>query len=89
MFFQFFINDTGVCKSYDFKIKNKPIIIEVDGDYWHGNPKKKHYYKYVNEIKDNDKLKEDIAKKKGYKVIRLWESDIKKDPMIILNTLTE
>src|SRR5690606_11436494 len=38
--FQYFINENGVCKSYDFKIKDKPIIIEVDGDFWHGNPNK-------------------------------------------------
>ena len=23
---------------YDFGIKEKTILIEIDGDYWHGNP---------------------------------------------------
>ena len=85
--FQYFITENGVCKSYDFKIKEKPLILEVDGDFWHGNPEKENHYKKVNEIRENDKLKEEIALKRGIKVIRLWESDIKKDPSIVMRTL--
>ena len=85
--FQYFINQDGICKSYDFKIKDKPIIIEVDGDFWHGNPNKKYHYEKVNEIKRNDQLKDEMAIKRGFKVIRLWESDIKKSPGIVLKSL--
>lgn len=81
--FQFFITEGEVCKSYDFKIKGKPIIIEVDGDFWHGNPKIKNHYEKVDEVKINDLMKDIIASEKGYRVIRLWESDIKKDPSIV------
>ena len=82
--FQFFIVENKICKSYDFKIKNKPIIIEVDGDFWHGNPAQKNHYEKVEEIRINDVLKNELAAQRGYKVIRLWESDIKKDPSIVL-----
>jgi very-short-patch-repair endonuclease len=82
--FQFFIVEGKVCKSYDFKIKGKPLIIEVDGDFWHGNPKQKNHYEKVDEVKTNDLMKDLIAVGRGYKVIRLWESDIKKDPSIVL-----
>lgn len=85
--FQYFITENGICKSYDFKIKEKPLILEVDGDFWHGNPDKENHYEKANEIKENDKLKEEIASKRGIKVIRLWESEIKKDPSIIMRTL--
>ena len=34
--FQFFINKNGTCKSYDFKLKNSNVILEIDGDFWHG-----------------------------------------------------
>lgn len=81
--FQFFIIENKICKSYDFKIKRKPIIIEVDGDFWHGNPKLKKHWKDVKKVKKNDKLKEKIAKNRGYEVIRLWERDIKKSPELI------
>ena len=86
--FQYFINEDGVCKSYDFKIKDKPIIIEVDGDFWHGNPNIKNHHIHVNKTIENDKLKEEIAQKRGIKIIRLWESNIKKDPSIILRSLS-
>lgn len=82
--FQFFIVENGVCKSYDFKIKGKPLIIETDGDFWHGNPAQKNHYEKVNEIRANDALKDELATRKGYRVIRLWERDIKKDPSIVL-----
>lgn len=82
--FQYFINEGGICKSYDFKIDGKPIIIEVDGDFWHGNPNKKYHYEKVNDVRQNDIIKDELAKKRGIRVVRLWESDIKKDPSIIL-----
>lgn len=86
--FQYFINEDGICKSFDFKIKNKPIIVEVDGDFWHGNPNTKYHHININKTIDNDKLKEKLALKKGIKVIRLWESDIKKDPSIVIKSIT-
>jgi len=70
---------------YDFGIKDKRILIEVDGDYWHGNPK---YYnkegsngkKKLNEIQlnkiDRDKEKTEWATSRGFTIIRLWEDEI-------------
>lgn len=88
-YFQFFINYKGICKSYDFKIKNKNIIIEVDGDYWHGNPQISNHFFNMKEVKQNDILKEELAKKKGYQLIRFWESDIKYNSNNIKNKLKE
>ena len=54
-------------------------IIECDGDYWHGNPI--IYPIPINEtqrlalIKDKIRTKE--LKVKGFRVIRLWENEIK------------
>lgn len=86
-YFQYFIVEDGICKSYDFKIKNRPLIIEVDGDFWHGNPNQSNHYEKVDEIKKNDKVKDELAQKRSIRIIRLWESDIKKDPSIILKSL--
>jgi very-short-patch-repair endonuclease len=86
-YFQFYINDKDTIKSYDFKIKGKPIIIEVDGDYWHGGPAyEKHFYN-VEETKKNDEFKTFLAECNGYKVYRFWESDITKNPEVVLNIL--
>jgi len=85
--FQFFIVRNGICKSYDFKIKRKPIILEVDGDFWHGNPAITNHYEKSDEVKGNDKIKTDLANKRGYRVVRLWESDIKANPFIVVESL--
>ena len=86
--FQFFLKTKdGICKSYDFKIKDTNILIEIDGDYWHGGPSlKKHFYK-VNETKQNDILKEQLALENGFQLIRIWESDIYKQPNILIDKI--
>ena len=86
--FQFFLQtkDRG-CKSYDFKIKNTNILLEIDGDYWHGGPGvEKHFYK-LNEVKNNDLLKDQIAQEYNLHLIRIWESEIYKNPQTILQRI--
>jgi very-short-patch-repair endonuclease len=51
----------------DFFIPSKNLVIECDGDYW-------HKYPTGNEI-DHIRTKELIEK--GFKVLRLWENEIK------------
>lgn len=67
-------------KQYDFYLPEKKLLIEVDGDYWHGNPK---IYKQLNETqklnKKNDFLKENLAKERQISLLRYWESDILKE----------
>lgn len=71
--------------SYDILIGNK--IIEINGDYWHGNPK---IYKPSDLILKNtageclvsdkwkfDKVKIDFAISKGHEILIIWEYDIK------------
>ena len=53
-------------------------IIECDGDWWHGNPAK---YPKPNKMQmdrmDRDKKRTKELQEKGFRVIRLWESEIK------------
>ena len=86
--FQFFLKTKeGICKSYDFKIKNSNIILEIDGDYWHGGPNlEKHFYK-LKEVKQNDLLKDKLAKDNGFILLRFWESDIYNQPNIIIDKI--
>lgn len=65
---------------YDFKIDN--ILLEINGDYWHGNPK---IYKGSDvgpngkrfvDIWKKDSNKKNIAIKNGYHFITLWESEL-------------
>lgn len=98
---QIFINR----KSYDFLIVDTKILIEVQGDYWHANPKiynESDLIKYprkklisVKDIWKNDEIKNKNAKKYDYTIIYLWEYDInvakRNDNLeeFILNTLYE
>ena len=70
---------------FDIKIGN--ILIEVNGDFWHGNPliyKKNDILKFPKKeivcesIWIKDKKKKETALKKGYNVVYLWESFIRK-----------
>jgi len=73
---------------YDFAINKK--IIEVDGDYWHANPKvydKNHLFHFPGnktmfafQIWKRDNIKNKIAIKNGFKTLRIWEKDIKENP---------
>jgi len=74
-------------KIFDFKINNTNILIEVNGDYWHCNPIKYKInervkfpggLKKVEDIWKKDSDKKNKAEKQGYKVIYIWEDDIKK-----------
>lgn len=71
--------------SYDIKYKNK--IIEVNGDYWHANPKiyESNFFntrlqKYAFEIWEIDKLKNQVAKLDKKKIFYIWEKDYRENP---------
>lgn len=68
-------------KSYDFYLPKYNLLIEADGDYWHGNPIKFNK-ESLNEVQlkniENDKLKNKIASENGYNLVRFWECDITK-----------
>lgn len=68
---------------YDFLI-NDEIIVELNGRFWHGDPR---WYKEndilnfpgenvkVSNIWEKDKKKKELAIKKGYKFLTIWEDD--------------
>lgn len=82
--FQYFLRDGNKCKSYDFYIHNTNILLEIDGDYWHGKDTAKNKFKGYLEVQENDKVKTELAETKGFKVIRFWESDININPDILI-----
>ena len=59
---------------------NQKTIIECDGDYWHGNTKKFDFRKLSIRIKEQIPLdfeRTHQLEEQGYRVIRLWGSEIK------------
>lgn len=83
---QFFIK--GSRHPYDFKLEDSKILIEVNGKYWHADPR---YYKKddivnqpgdkslikASEIWDKDRKIIEYANNHGYRVITLWEDEIR------------
>jgi very-short-patch-repair endonuclease len=63
-------------RCFDYRL-GKKILIELDGEFWHEK----------EEVKLNDKLKNEIAKKNGYILIRISDKHVKK--IEFLNKLKE
>lgn len=64
----------------DFCFLKERVIVEVDGDYWHGNPA---LYTTFNanqkRVMSKDKRECTYFKNLGWTFLRFWESDINKD----------
>lgn len=65
-------------KIYDFYEPISNTLFEIDGNYWHG---KDVLYEDKNSMQKrasrNDEYKDVLAKGLGYKIERIWESDLK------------
>lgn len=74
---QFYIRE--IKSIYDFKIKGKNILIEVDGDFWHCNPNSNFSEpKYETQFSNlkQDEIKNKWCENNGFKLLRFWELDI-------------
>lgn len=80
-----YISQYMICGyNFDFYLPKHDLVIEVDGDFFHCNPKKYPkgpiYESQINTIK-NDKIKNNICEKSnGLMLLRFWESDINERP---------
>lgn len=94
------LDKLGIDYIKQFEVKDKflvdafipeyKIVIQFDGDYWHGNPRK---YPVLTE-RQKKQVKRDRAQDAyliscGYRVIRIWESDLKTDSDILRRCIDE
>jgi len=67
-------------KIFDFYIPSINVLVEIDGNYWHGD---KELYEELNSVQrraiKNDEYKDALAIGFGYGIERVWESDLKKN----------
>lgn len=77
---------------YDIFIPELNLVIEINGDYWHANPKYFQSEDFLNmnsklktaqELWDRDRIKLDKAINKGYKTIVIWEDEINSQENLI------
>ena len=85
----------------DIVFRSRKLIVFIDSDFWHGNPSRcrmpKSNKKYwINKIEGNiqrDKFVNKVLKKDGWRIIRIWEFDLLKNPnkyvQKILDALSE
>lgn len=91
------LNKKGVDGTPDIVYLKKKVAIFVDGEFWHGrnwNSKKKRIKTNKNywlpKIEKNILRDEAVNMKllyKGWTVLRFWDTDILKNPEIIIDTI--
>ena len=65
----------------DIWVPSKNLVIECDGDYWHGNLKyfkEKELSKHQIEQRERDDIRTKELLEKGFNVLRLWENKIRR-----------
>lgn len=75
---------------YDFYLPDYQVLIECDGDFYHGYGKV--YEEKSPMQKKNarvDEIKNEWAALHGYPLIRIWEHDINENPEKVLDMLRE
>ena len=88
-------NVAGLIGKPDILFRRKKIAVFIDSDFWHGHPKRfimpktneEYLQKKVYKNRSRDKEVNREMKKKGFKVIRIWEFDIKKNYNKALNRI--
>lgn len=81
------INNKFIVDAY---LPNHRVVLQVDGDYWHGNPAT--YPEPTSMQKKNiarDKSSDAYLHKCGYKVVRIWESELKQNPQILVRKIKD
>lgn len=81
----------------DFAFPASKVIIFIDGCFWHGCPLCGHTPKTNSEYwsakltrnKERDKNNTRQLRKQGFKVLRIWECALKKDPRRVLQRIKE
>lgn len=69
----------------DIVFRRKKVIVFIDSDFWHVNPKRfiapktnvKYWQKKIARNKERDKKINLELKKSSWQVLRLWEYDVK------------
>jgi very-short-patch-repair endonuclease len=82
---QFLINGKFCVDAF---IPSVGLVIEFDGDYWHGNPA---VFPELNKLQKSQKVNDvrhhNYLSKCGYRIFRFWERDFKQNPGSIKETI--
>ncbi len=81
----------------DIVFRRKKVAIFVDSDFWHGHPSRfimpqtnrSYWMSKITLNKQRDKNVNRELRKNDWKVVRIWEFDIKKNVQKCLNKIAE
>ena len=81
----------------DFVFRKKKVVLFIDSCFWHKCPR--HYIQPKSNLKywipkidrnaERDKLVTKELQKKGWKVVRIWEHQIKHSPLLSINRVVK
>ena len=68
----------------DFLFPTQRVAVFIDGDFWHGNPRKyrcpktnsAYWRAKINRNRERDREVSRVLRKLGWKVLRFWESSL-------------
>lgn len=86
--YQFEAKDIG--RFYDFYLPDVNLIIEIDGSYFHSDPrlvKEENMNPMQKHNKRVDEYKDRWALMHGIPLIRIWEKDIRENPKMVMDEL--
>jgi DNA mismatch endonuclease (patch repair protein) len=81
----------------DLVFSRQRVVIFCDGDFWHGRDWEERRTRlesgsnagyWVAKIEYNmrrDKKHNSLLRQQGWKVVRVWEGDLRRDPELVLN----
>lgn len=82
----------SIGRYFDFFLPEYRLMIEIQGSYWHGDPRL-YEEKDLNKTQKWDKKVDEIKKKwcsrNGIPLIYVWEMDINKNPKMVMEYLKE
>lgn len=87
---QFEAKDIG--RFYDFFLPKHRILLEIDGGYYHSDPRvvdENNLSPMQKRNKRVDELKDKWALTHGIPIMRIWEKDIRENPQEVMKALKE
>lgn len=82
----------SIGRYFDFYVKSNNIIIEINGGYWHSDPRL-YEGKELNPTQKRNKRVDELKKKwalaHGIPIIYIWEKDIHENPSYVMKILKE
>jgi very-short-patch-repair endonuclease len=77
-------------KIFDFHLKESNTLVEIQGDYWHGNPEIYEQFSWAQtRTQKRDLEKKNMAIGRGFGYLEVWENDLNDNKKNVINSMIE